>query len=185
MEAPGRPPGRREGEEALPSALWGWTAPAAWMLSGSCLASTAMRVQAPSGAEDQESEGNTYLEDKCLARAQLPGSSCKGTLREERGSSPTKREATSGSSSPLPVPPDGLLPGLALPSLTAHQAGQNPTTLQVGPSCCQWQRRMTYLSACQALPCLWKAHPAKQNSLLPIGSSPAPVANLGKVLDEA
>lgn len=39
-----------------------------------------------------------------------------------------------------------------------------------GAGCCQWQRRMTYLLACQNLPCLWKSHPAKQNSLLPIGS---------------
>lgn len=43
-----------------------------------------------------------------------------------------------------------------------------------GAGCCPWQRRTTYLLACQNLPCLWKSHPAKQNSQLPIGSSRGP-----------
>lgn len=35
---------------------------------------------------------------------------------------------------PLPKPPIATSPGTALPSLTARQARQNPTTLQVGPA---------------------------------------------------
>lgn len=35
---------------------------------------------------------------------------------------------------PLPEPPIATSLGMALPSLTARQARQNPTTLQVGPA---------------------------------------------------
>lgn len=73
-------------------------------------------------------------------------------------------------------------PGVPAP-LTAPRAGQSLTTWR-GCRLCPWRRR-TYLLACQNPPSLRTSHPAKQNSLLPIGSPAAPVARLSEALDEA
>lgn len=76
--------------------------------------------------------------------------------------------------SALPVPLDGHLAGHASAITHCPPGRAEPHHFAGGAGCCPWQRRMTYLLACQNLPCLWKSHPAKQNSPLLIGSSRGP-----------
>lgn len=71
------------------------------------------------------------------------------------------------------APPDGLLPGHVCAITHCPPGRAEPSASQAG-RLLPVQRRMTYLLACQSLPCLWKSHPAKQNSPLPIGSSRGP-----------
>ena len=75
---------------------------------------------------------------------------------------------------PPPRASDCHLPGHGS-AITHCPPGQaEPHHFAGGAGCCPWQRRTTYLLACQNLPCLWKSHPAKQNSQLPIGSLRGP-----------
>lgn len=118
-------------------------------------------------------EGKLELEGQ-VSGCSAPGACCRGPLSEDGGIPPTTLEETLGSFLLLPASPNCHLPE-HISAITHCPPGRaEPHHFAGGAGCCQWQRRMTYLLACQNLPCLWKSHPAKQNSQLPIGSPRGP-----------
>lgn len=118
-------------------------------------------------------KGSWSLKDKCQD-VLLLGHGCRGPLSEDGSIPPTKLEGTLGSFLLLPASPDCHFPE-HISAITHCPPGRaEPHHFAGGAGCCQWQRQMTYLLACQNLPCLWKSHPAKQNSQLPIGSPRGP-----------
>lgn len=118
-------------------------------------------------------KGSWSLKDKCQV-VLLLGHGCRGPLSQDGSIPPTKLEGTLGSFLLLPASLDCHLPEHVSAITHCPPGRAEPHHFAGGAGCCQWQRRMTYLLACQNLPCLWKSHPAKQNSQLPIGSPRGP-----------
>lgn len=98
----------------------------------------------------------------CL-KDERPGSACSGRLGQDPGVGTERPRLYTRS-----VPPVATFPVHLCHHSLPTRLGRTPPLCRWG-RCCWWQRRMTYLLACQSRP-VYGSLPAKHNILLLLGS---------------